>query len=172
MGTTIEKIIGTTIVAFLLKGCLTFSGIGISPQIKGFERHPVDQVFSDSSSYTAIWTDKNNLIKQRVYLNDTTPVPLVKREKAYIKLPEGIKTNFLFYSNYDKNPYTVAVIKDLRTGERGYANSINFNAYFWWPSRGRNYAYTEIHMSDKLSPGITYRNGKNFSSREQRGEIQ
>jgi hypothetical protein len=136
----------TTVGSMGLVGLLTQSGC--SKKYINYEEHPVDQVFRDYNGYRTLFTDKENVVRERKYCN-------YEQAKRPRNVPQEIRKKFLYFENDFSSE--VFVIKDLEGEKRGFASVIYYNSF-----GGSSRTYAEIHIpkSQKISPGIDVTGGK------------
>ncbi len=151
-----------------LMGLLVCAGCGKGKNsYLSYEEHPVDQVFRDFRGYRILFTDEQNVVRERRYDDDATYFGFPQRPND---VPETIAAKFSLLSTDFTSQ--VFVIKDLEEGARGVARVLKSQIYR--SDRGsvlQDYAEIHIPKNQKIGPGIDRTGGK-FSQDIQMHEIE
>lgn len=132
----------------------------------GFESHPVDQVFRDHDGFRLIYTDEEGILRENRY-SSILLNPDYRREVHLENIPDEVRKKFRYNASlgleegYREYCHPTCIIKDLKEGERGFANTIRYKFI-----RARDYdlekSYTEVHLpkNQNISPGNEVFGGK------------
>ncbi|MDO8508490.1 MAG: hypothetical protein Q7S27_02280 [Nanoarchaeota archaeon] len=134
----------------------------------GFESHPVDQVFRDHDGFRLIYSDGEDILRENKYLS--TLLNSDNRLGVLLEnMPDEVRKKFKYdapqeqqnYEPYFHCPPSILIIKDLKEGERGFANTVRYS-YVREGSDDFERAYTEVHLprNQNISPGNEVFGGK------------
>ena len=139
-------------------------------EFQSYDSHPVDQVFRDHDGFRLIYTDGEGILRENKYFS--TLINLDNGLKVFVEnMPEEIGKKFKynapleFREVYEESrpefhqPFLI--IKDLKEGERGFANTIK-HKYVRRKFIDLERSYIEVHLprNQNISPGNEVFGGK------------
>ncbi len=135
-----------------------------------YDSHPTDQVFRDHDGFRLIYTDGEGILRENKYFSAL--INLDNGLKVFVEnMPEEIGKRFKYNTPlefsivYEESPIELPqpflIIKDLKEGERGFANTIK-HKYVRQNLIDLERSYTELHLpkNQNISPGNEVFGGK------------
>ena len=118
--------------------------------------YPVDQVFRDHNGFRLIYTDPEGLVIEKKYKEEDYPHKDIENIE---EVPEDVAKKFRYLDSRVKEGSSI--IKDLKEGEKGFANVLLFNK-IRFTENDRKSAYVEVHIpiNKDISPGNEVYGGK------------
>ncbi len=174
-----KGLVGIVGVGFL-NGC---DGDRDHNEFLSYDSHPVDQVFRDQCGFRLIYTDGEGILRENKY--SSTLINLDNGLKVFVEnMPEEIGKKFKYnaplefkevYEKIYRNnefPQPFLIIKDLKEGERGFANTIK-HIYVRQKLIDLERSYTEVHLprNQNISPGNEVFGGK-FKIQAEMNEVK